>query len=52
MTETIRTRTSPAGSGPHSPGTSGISPKGLKGGQLGLLAVVVLGISTIAPPIP
>ncbi|MFJ6272036.1 APC family permease [Pseudarthrobacter oxydans] len=49
MTETIRTRTSPAGSGPHSPGTSGISPKGLKGGQLGLLAVVVLGISTIAP---
>ena len=27
----------------------GITGKGLKGGQLGLLAVVVLGISTIAP---
>jgi hypothetical protein len=29
--------------------THGITAKGLKGGQLGLLAVVVLGISTIAP---
>jgi amino acid transporter len=47
MTETIRTGT-PAGG--HAPGTAhGITPKGLKGGQLGLLAVVVLGISTIAP---
>lgn len=32
------------------PGSAhGITGKGLKGGQLGLLAVVVLGISTIAP---
>src|SRR2546426_7078885 len=27
----------------------GITGKGLKGGQLGLLAVVVLGISSVAP---
>lgn len=36
--------TPPAGEATH-----GITGKGLKGGQLGLLAVVVLGISTIAP---
>ncbi|TLM80668.1 APC family permease [Pseudarthrobacter sp. NamE2] len=49
MTETLRTSTSSAGSGKQPPGSGGITPKGLKGGQLGLLAVVVLGISTIAP---
>ncbi|MGX1162329.1 amino acid transporter [Pseudarthrobacter sp. SLBN-100] len=51
MTETIRTGTPAAGgAGQHAPGTAhAITPKGLKGGQLGLLAVVVLGISTIAP---
>ncbi len=47
MTETIRTDSS---AGRNAPGAaSGITPKGLKAGQLGLLAVVVLGISTIAP---
>src|SRR6478752_134487 len=35
---------SPAGEATH-----GITGKGLKGGQLGLLAVVVLGISSVAP---
>src|SRR3712207_9431720 len=49
MTETLRTSTSSAGSGKQPLGSGGITPKGLKGGQLGLLAVVVLGISTIAP---
>ncbi|WP_285318392.1 APC family permease [Pseudarthrobacter sp. lyk4-40-TYG-27] len=49
MTETIRTSTSKSGPHAHAPSTGGVSAKGLKGGQLGLLAVVVLGISTIAP---
>ncbi|MHC6228373.1 APC family permease [Arthrobacter sp. MMS24-T111] len=49
MTETIRTSTSKSGPHAHAPSTDGVSAKGLKGGQLGLLAVVVLGISTIAP---
>ncbi|MEE2569875.1 APC family permease [Pseudarthrobacter sp. J64] len=52
MTQTIRNSADNNSAGtaagaartPH-----GITPKGLKGGQLGLLAVVVLGISTIAP---
>lgn len=51
MTQTIRKNT-PGGqpAGADAPGTAhGITAKGLKGGQLGLLAVVVLGISTIAP---
>ena len=46
MSQTIRSTadgTSPAGKSHE------ISGKGLKTGQLGLLAVVVLGISTIAP---
>jgi amino acid transporter len=60
MTQTIRnsSETGTAGAGAagassavaDAPGTPhGITGKGLKGGQLGLLAVVVLGISTIAP---
>ncbi|MGX5715002.1 APC family permease [Arthrobacter sp. MAHUQ-56] len=49
MTETIRTSTSKPGPHAHAPSAGGVSDKGLKGGQLGLLAVVVLGISTIAP---
>ncbi|MDQ0802429.1 APC family permease [Arthrobacter sp. SLBN-112] len=49
MTETIRTSTAKPGPHAHAPSTDGVSAKGLKGGQLGLLAVVVLGISTIAP---
>src|SRR3954468_21870427 len=49
MTETIRTSTSKSGPHSHAPSADGVSAKGLKGGQLGLLAVVVLGISTIAP---
>ena len=54
MSQTIRA-SAPAGdpaggAGTDAPGTvHGITGKGLKGGQLGLLAVVVLGISTIAP---
>ncbi|MFJ6027185.1 APC family permease [Pseudarthrobacter sp. NPDC092424] len=48
MTQSIRTNSggnvAAVAAAPH-----GISPKGLKGGQLGLLAVVVIGISTIAP---
>nr|MDQ5860896.1 amino acid permease [Actinomycetota bacterium] len=51
MTQTIR-KSTPAGqpSGSDTAGSAhGITAKGLKGGQLGLLAVVVLGISTIAP---
>jgi len=50
MSQTTRPTTAPAGSaaGTASPSHS-ITTKGLKGGQLGLLAVVVLGISTIAP---
>ncbi|HEY9355494.1 MAG TPA: amino acid permease, partial [Arthrobacter sp.] len=50
MTQTIR-KGAPAGhSVTDAAGTAhGITAKGLKGGQLGLLAVVVLGISTIAP---
>ncbi|WP_457948424.1 APC family permease [Pseudarthrobacter sp. alpha12b] len=49
MTETIRTSTAKPGPHAHAPAADGVSAKGLKGGQLGLLAVVVLGISTIAP---
>lgn len=49
MTETIRTSTAKPGPHAHAPSADGVSAKGLKGGQLGLLAVVVLGISTIAP---
>ena len=49
MTETIRTSTAKPGPHAHAPSADGVSDKGLKGGQLGLLAVVVLGISTIAP---
>ncbi|WP_285244401.1 APC family permease [Pseudarthrobacter sp. fls2-241-R2A-127] len=49
MTETIRTSTAKPGPHAHAPSTDGVSAKGLRGGQLGLLAVVVLGISTIAP---
>lgn len=49
MTETIRTSTAKPGPHAHAPSPDGVSAKGLKGGQLGLLAVVVLGISTIAP---
>ena len=51
MTQTIR-KSTPAGqpAGTDTAGSPhGITAKGLKGGQLGLLAVVVLGISTIAP---
>lgn len=49
MSQTIRR--SGAGSTPaDAPGTvHGITGKGLKTGQLGLLAVVVLGISSVAP---
>ena len=42
-TTTAHDAVDPAGS------THGITGKGLKGGQLGLLAVVVLGISSMAP---
>ena len=52
MTQTIRNGTPPQASLPGltRPARRTASPaKGLKGGQLGLLAVVVLGISTIAP---
>lgn len=49
MTEIIRTSTAKPGPHAHAPSADGVSAKGLKGGQLGLLAVVVLGISTIAP---
>ena len=51
MTQTIRHSPTPdprAGAGAAG-SAHGITEKGLKGGQLGLLAVVVLGISTIAP---
>lgn len=51
MTQTIRHSPTPdprTGAGAAS-SAHGITEKGLKGGQLGLLAVVVLGISTIAP---
>lgn len=44
MSQTIRR------SGNEAAESHDISGKGLKTGQLGLLAVVVLGISTIAPP--
>jgi amino acid transporter len=49
MSQTIRQ--GGAGSTPaDAPGTAhGITGKGLKSGQLGLLAVVVLGISSVAP---
>lgn len=51
MTQVIRQNPAPdPASGTDLPGSAhGITGKGLKGGQLGLLAVVVLGISTIAP---
>ncbi len=49
MSQTTRDTTA-TGGGPAAAGRPhGITGKGLKGGQLGLLAVVVLGISTIAP---
>ncbi|WP_442884814.1 APC family permease [Arthrobacter sp. Soc17.1.1.1] len=38
-----------ATSGAGSAGGTGTSPKGLARGQLGLLAIVIIGISTIAP---
>ncbi|WP_247048461.1 APC family permease [Arthrobacter rhizosphaerae] len=47
MSQTVQRHEDSATGGPSS--AHGISGKGLKGGQLGLLAVVVLGISTIAP---
>ena len=47
MSQTVQRHEESATGGP--PSAHGISGKGLKGGQLGLLAVVVLGISTIAP---
>jgi amino acid transporter len=47
MSQTVQRQEDSATGGTSA--THGISGKGLKGGQLGLLAVVVLGISTIAP---
>ncbi|WP_427015432.1 APC family permease [Pseudarthrobacter sp. P1] len=62
MSQTIRNEPTPGTSSskhvPHAHGVEahdaagtkhGITGKGLKGGQLGLLAVVVLGISSVAP---
>src|SRR5690349_3392051 len=51
MSQTTRESTQPGGKGvsPAGEATHGITGKGLKGGQLGLLAVVVLGVSSVAP---
>lgn len=49
-TSAIGGGTATGAAGPAAAGRShGITGKGLKGGQLGLLAVVVLGISSVAP---